>query len=548
VTFNKKRQCCCNADTGPKYLEVFPEIDSTSSEKQLSGTYSYWIFLGDVANEPGTSRPAYDTVIFNVLSSTQNTNATSDIEYLDFTNTVFISTGRFDCAANGESSWKELSSNSGENGQGIALARRGFTWSFSSRFLTESQLFALDENRIRVYRPGPSSDFAPRAFDNGYFFVSNQYNATPAISDTLTRSDGETFNYVVYPKVCANLPDRIIDEDGVVWFDFSAHFPATVTLTWSGSGSVIVREGPQTNAPRQTKSYAISYTATYEKIVLDNGTGQTSVCKYVKSNQSGELPNGRHLLGPRVDFTVTFEGPDGPYDIVYQVGLIDEAPDVIFASQNRYNGFTDIFGTFTPLPGREYTYQRHGARLNKNFSQNTDACYLYCGDCSGGGGSVAAFDKTPYNFAGTSVTDKNSNAFLARFPFGEVSFTPSQAPPYQIEDDNTTGDEIPTSGLGEPFILGWAPVLSWSDDAGSGSVTFEIEDHTYPNGPDTFFSQLPDLRCDDTFGAIDFYIGFLGVVAPGEGNTPIEADVQFLSFPFSSALSRSKSLLISSIS
>ena len=188
MTFNKKRQCCCNADTGPKYLEVFPEIDSTPSEKQLSGTYSYWIFLGDVANEPGTSRPAYDTVIFEVLGNTQNTNATSDIEYLDFDNTVFVSSGRFDCAENGESSWKKLVNFSGDRDQGVALARRGFTWSFESRFLTESQLFELDENRIRVYRPGPSSDFAPRSFDKGYFFVSGQYDATPAISDNSTRS------------------------------------------------------------------------------------------------------------------------------------------------------------------------------------------------------------------------------------------------------------------------------------------------------------------------------------------------------------------------
>tara|TARA_R100001440_G_scaffold22980_4_gene37450 strand:+ start:11800 stop:13395 length:1596 start_codon:yes stop_codon:yes gene_type:complete len=530
------------------YLEVFPEINSTSSEKQLSGTYSYWILLGDVENEPGTSRPANDTVIFSVFSNTNNSNATSDIEYLDFTDTVFVSSGKFDCAANGESAWKNLSSSSDERGQGMALARRGFTWSDSSRFLTESQVFALEENRVKVYRPGSSSSFGPKAFNSGYFFVSGQYDQSPAISETHTRSDGEEFEYVVYPKICANLPDRIIDEDSVVWFDFSAHFPSTVTLTWSGSGSVILREGGGINDPRQTKTYGMNYTATYEKIIVDSGA--TSVVKYVKTNQSGELDSGKHLLGPRVDYTVTFEGPDGNFDIVQQVGLVNEAPDIIFASQNRYNGVADIFGSgFNQVPGREFIYQRNGARLNKNFSQNTDACYLWCTECDGGQ-SIPTFDKTPYTFAGTAVDNKNSNAFLARFPSGfPYNFiNPNQHPPFLIEEDNTTGGEIFTSGVGEPFVLGWAPILSWSDEAGSGSVTFELEDHQYPGSSDTFYHKKPELRCDDFFGPINFYLGFTAASNPGEGNGPVEKNPELLTPNFGQLNNPAKSLYISSIS
>lgn len=537
MTFNKKRQCCCNADTGPKYLEVFPEIDSTPSEKQLSGTYSYWIFLGDVANEPGTSRPAYDTVIFEVFGNTQNTNATSDIEYLDFANTVFVSSGRFDCAENGESSWKKLVNFSGDRDQGVALARRGFTWSFESRFLTESQLFELEENRIRVYRPGPSSDFAPRSFDKGYFFVSGQYDATPAISDNLTRSDGETFNYVVYPKVCANLPDRIFDEDGTLWFDFSAHFPPTITLTFSGSGDVRLREGPLQGSPVQTKSYNVNFTATYEKIVVDNTNIRTSVVKYEKTNQSGEqIPfTDKHLVGPRVDFTVTFDGPDGPYDIVYNVGLTASAPDFIFAHQNRYNAQIDIFGTstFNYVPGIEYIFQRQGARLNKNFSQNVDACYLFCLTCEGNS-SGFTYDKTPFNFAGTDLDNKNSNAWYARHPSGRYSIAPGANPPYLIEENNTTGGEIPTNGLSQPQILGWSPLITWSDNASTGSISMDLEDNKYPGGPNAFYPDLPNLRCSSITGggAVDFFVGQLGVLAPGEGNTPQEINTSFV-FPHS---------------
>lgn len=417
MTFNKKRQCCCGVDTGPKYLEVFPKIDSTSSEKQLSGTYSYWIFLGDVANQPGTNRPAYDTVIFEVFSSTKNTNATSNITYLDFTNTVFVSTGKFDCAVNGETSWKKLVNFGGDRDQGVALARRGFTWSFSSRLLTESEVFALEENRIRVYYPGPSSDFGPRAFDEGYFFVSSQYDQTPAISDNLTRSDGVSFNYVVYPKIAANLPDRIFDEDGTVWFDFSVHFPPTLTLTFSGSGDVRVN-----NDPIQTKSYDVNFTATYEKVVVD--VGRTSVVKYERTSQSGEEigQSDQYLVGPRVDFTVSFDGPNGPYDIVGKVGLKTRAPDFIFAHQNTYRSQIDIFGFSSAnfVPGIEYIFQRQGAKLNKNFSQNVDACFLLCLSCDGNNAGFT-YDKTPFNFAGTNLDNKNSNAWFARHPTGRFT-------------------------------------------------------------------------------------------------------------------------------
>lgn len=535
MTFNKKRQCCCNADTGPKYLEVFPEIDSTSSEKQLSGTYSYWIFLGDVANEPGTSRPAYDTVLFEVFSSTNNTNATSDIEYLDFPNTVFVSTGKFDCAENGESSWKKLVNLSGDRDQGVALARRGFTWNFSSRFLTESQVLALEENRIRVYYPGPSSDFGPRAFDDGYFFVSGQYDATPAISENLTRSDGQTFNYVVYPKVCANLPDRIFDEDGTLWFDFSAHFPATLTLTFSGSGDVRLREAPNFNAPIQTKSYDVNFTATYEKVIVDNSILKASVVKYEKTSQSGE--DG--LVGPRVDFTVTFEGPSGPYDIVFQVGVTTSfTPDFIFAHQNRYNAQTDIFGTSPAnyVPGIEYIFQRQGARLNRNFSQNVDACYLYCLTCEGNSPGFT-YDATPFNFAGIDLDNKNSNAWYARHPFGRYFF--NQNPPYQIEEDNTTGGEIPTNGLSQPQVLGWAPLISWSDNASTGSISMDLEDNKYTGAPNAFYPDLPNLRCSSDSGAIPFFIAEGSVSAPGEGNGPIEINLPFVTPPslFTSSIS-----------
>ena len=543
MTFNKKRQCCCGVDTGPKYLEVFPKINSTSSEKQLSGTYSYWIFLGDVANQPGTDRPAYDTVIFEVFASTQNTNATSDITYLDFTDTVFVSTGKFDCAVNGETSWKKLVNFKGERDQGVALARRGFTWSFASRLLTESEVFALEENRIRVYYPGPSNTFGPAAFDEGYFFVSGQYDETPAISDNLTRSDGETFNYVVYPKISANLPDRIFDEDGTVWFDFSVHFPETLTLTFSGSGSVRVRERPTFNSPVQTKSYGVNFTATYEKVVVDNSTQRTSVVKYEKTDQSGfDDSSGSHLVGPRVDFTVSFDGPDGPYNIVYNVGLSTSAPDFIFAHQNRYNNRIDIFGTavFNFVPGIEYIFQRHGARLNKNFSQNVDACYLFCLTCDGNSAGFT-YDKTPFNFAGTDLDNKNSNAWYARHPSGLYSIAPNGNPPYQIEEDNTTGGEILRGGLCEPQVLGWAPLLTWSDIASTGSVTMDLENGKYSAGPDAFYPDLPDLRCPSIGpgGAIDFFIGETGVVNPGEGNGPVEITSSFVFPPslFTSSIS-----------
>ncbi len=535
MTFNKKRQCCCGVDTGPKYLEVFPKIDSTSSEKQLSGTYSYWIFLGDVANQPGTSQPAYNTVIFQVSSSTQNTNATSNIEYLDFTNTVFVSTGKFDCAANGETSWKKLVNSSGDRDQGVALARRGFTWNSSSRFLTESEVFALEENRIRVYYPGPSSDFGPRAFDTGYFFVSGQYDETPAISDNLTRSDGQTFGYVVYPKISANLPDRIFDEDGTVWFDFSAHFPSTLTLTFSGSGSLRVREGPLQNSPFQTKSYAVNFTATYEKVVVDNTTLRTSVVKYEKTNQSGEqIPfSDQYLVGPRVDFTVSFDGPNGPYDTVYNVGLKTSAPEFIFAHQNRYNAQIDIFGTsaFNFVPGIEYIFQRQGAKLNKNFSQNVDACYLFCSTCDGNSTGFT-YDKTPFNFAGTDLDNKNSNAWYARHPSGLYIVATGANPPYEIEQDNTTGGEIPTNGLSQPQLLGWAPLLTWSDNASSGSITMNLEDGKYSGAPDAFYPDLPDLRCPSLGpqGAIDFFIGETGVPQVAEGAGPVEINANFV-FP-----------------
>ena len=506
------------------YLEVFPKIAPTGSEKRLTGTYSYWIFLGDVAKEPGTNEPAYDTVLFEVFSNTQNTNATSDIEYLDYTDSVFVPSGKFDCAEDGETSWKKLVNNGGENDQGVALARRGFTWSDASRFLTESQVLALEENRVKVYRPVSSTSFGPRAFNNGYFFVNGQYDQTPAISENFTRSDGEVFNYVVYPKVCANLPDLIFDTDGTVWFDFSVNFPSSITLSYSGTGSILFRKGQNINDPIVRSSVGISFNATYEKVVVENTILRTSVVKYVKTDQSGEeLDGGFTLISNRASFTIQWEGPDGPYTNTYRVGLKAKAPDVIFGQQNRYNNRTDIFGTsaFNYVPGLEYIYERKGARLNKNFSQNVDACYLYCANCEGTQEGVT-YNKTPFNSDGTGTKTKNRNAWHSRFPYGNYFVPPLTNPPYEIEDENSTGGEIPS--ISDPLIVGWGPQISWSNDAGT-AVSLGIEDGKYPNGPDAFYPDLPDLRCTSFIegggtGAVDFFVAISGGGPLGEGADP----------------------------
>ena len=514
------------------YLEVFPYVDSTSSEKKLSGTYSYWIYMGDVDNEPGTSLPEYDTVLFNVLSNTKNTNSNTPITFADYDGTVFVATGSFSCVPNGEDEWKELVSSSGEKRSGVALARRGFYWTLSSRFLAESDVLALSENRVRVGNPSPSSSDPASKFDSGYYFVDDQYDASPAISDTRTRDDGETFEWVVYPKIAANIPDRIIDEDEVLWFDFSAHFPASVRVNFSGTAKIRFKAGNSdydASPDFQIVNCPIDCYAIYEKQIVE--INQTSVVKYAKTFQSRELDDGsgNYAAGPTVDATVSwsFNG-ESLYDTVFQFTVRAFAPEVIFAHQNNYSGGIDVFqfSQFEGIEDREYVYQRGGARLNKNFTQNEDACYLFCGSCDGTGGSFPPWDQTPFNFGGVSQKNKNANAWLARFPRDPFRQNIPLNPPYEIEDDNSTGGEIEMNGIGTPpYVSGWGPLIVWGDEAGSGSVTFETYSNNFAGAPDTYDPDFPDLRCSSD-GVVNFYVAERNFGSPpGEDNSPYPLSV-----------------------
>lgn len=513
MTFNKKRQCCCNADTGPKYLEVFPYIDSLASEKGLTGTYSYWIFLGDVANEPGTSRPAYDTVIFEVSSNTTNTSASTDITYIDFQDTVLVTSGKFDCAKAGQSSFTELTVR-GDNGLGLCLSRRGFTWSHSSRFITESALAGLNENRIIVEKTLPWAGNPIDGYDKvGYAFSAipvvggSFYDLEPAVSHVMTRSDGETFLYEIYPAISANLPEVIKSGDDT-WFDFTATFPDEINLTYSGDITV---RGPVSEA-----SASFSIQATYEKKTpLVNDSFSSFGYEY-KEDNGGEFPDDSIFL--------IYESFD--YRNVGSVDLAKEGGGVftsvfafqpwrkwVFQHATAPNGLPWGEPAVMPAPFAPERWNRQAGRLKKNISQNLEANYIACVGCDVQGVKGITRSCTPQKYEGIGNTDRNFNHYLNNFQRASLE----GSAPLNDSNNSTGGEILRPNDKTVPPLQSVAPIISWSTPAGSSSVTFELT--TFGGSPITFYPDFPNQECSfsgvrpyvDTNTIPSNFLGDLGV-------------------------------------
>lgn len=489
MTFNKKRQCCCGVDTGPKYLEVFPHIDSLTSEKGLPGTYSYWIFLGDVANQPGTTRPAYDTVIFEVNSGTTNTSATSDITYIDFEDTVLVTTGKFDCAKSGQSTFNELTVR-GDNGLGLCLARRGFTWSHSSRFITESALAALNENRVIVESTLPWAGNPIDGYDKvGYAFSAvpvvggSFYDLAPAVSHTMSRSDGETFVYEIYPAISANLPEVIKSGDDT-WFDFTATFPDEIDLTYSGDITV--------RGPISDVSSSFTIQATYEKKTPVVNDSFSSFGYEYKEDNGDELPDDAIFIAYK-QFN---------YKQVGSVNVPKEGGGVfpcflafqpwrqwVFQHATAPSGSPWGESEVMPLPFAPERWNRQAGRLKKNISQNLEANFTACVGCNVQATKGIGRICTPQKYEGIGNTNKNYNHFLNNFR--RAAFEGSAT----LDDSNnsTGGEIVRPNDLTVPPLQSVAPIISWSAPAGSSSVTLELT--TFGGSPITFYPDFPNQEC-----------------------------------------------------
>lgn len=513
MTFNKKRQCCCNADTGPKYLEVFPYIDSLTSEKGLTGTYSYWIFLGDVANEPGTSRPAYDTVIFEVNSNTTNTTATSDITYIDFEDTVLVTSGKFDCAKAGQSSFTELTVR-GDNGLGLCLSRRGFTWSHSSRFITESALAALDENRIIVEKTLPWTGNPIDGYDKvGYAFSTvpvvggSFYDLEPAVSHLMTRSDGESFIYEIYPAISANLPEVIKSGDDT-WFDFTATFPDEIDLTYSGDITV--------RGPISEESASFTITATYEKKTpLVNDSFSSFGYEYKEDNGDDFPDDSIFLIYESFDYrnVGSVDLPKEGGGVFTSVFAFQPWRKWVFQHATAPNGLPWGEPAVMPAPFAPERWNRQAGRLKKNISQNVEANYTACVGCNVQQVKGIGRSCTPQKYEGIGNTDKNFNHYLNNFQ--RASWEGSA--PLNDSNNSTGGEILRPNDYTVPPLQSVAPIISWSTPAGSSSVTFELT--TFGGEPITFYPDFPNQECSFS-GVIPFvdtntipsnFLGNLGV-------------------------------------
>lgn len=499
--------CCCGTDDNPFYLELFPVVTIQSGEKSLSGTYSFWLNLEDTTLSEST-------LMFDYVTGATNTNATADITYNSTTGIamVFPPNGNGDigtkCLKDGVTSFSDHTLLL----RADTLVRRGMEPKTTSRVVRLSDVLALSENRILFSKiESKTNAGVPGTYwydRRGFVFVNDQYHATPAVSTTVTRNDGETFNWEIYPKVSANLPEKIVarnpnDNTHEEWFDFTHTFPNTITIRHKATHDIQVQ-------PRQFVNDFVSIdldaTSTYTKTV----TGYSDADPGPLGPSTGEMFYTRTSTS-----SDTWNGSGTSYNYTDQQGnnvtanLKVEYPTTgsVFAHSNFVQGFSP--------PDEDEDY-RGAVRLNKNISTNLNANLSSCTNCDPFGNPRLQQSCTPLNYDSETV-NKNVNNSMVQNPISVSD---------QIFSPNTTGGLVswPGAAFG-PYdiaaiqMAGLAPTIQWGEC--SASVSFTLQDMKYGGEPTVFYPDGPQIGClYGNAGSGDFVFAFRGL-PPGGGDVEV---------------------------
>tara|TARA_R100000654_G_scaffold58054_1_gene84667 strand:- start:780 stop:2573 length:1794 start_codon:yes stop_codon:yes gene_type:complete len=370
MTMNKKRLCCCGTSLpGIRFIEVFPYNAIPSGVTKLDGTISFWIRLA----APTTVSDS--TVIFKatgIANKQTATNATADVTFADHEDAILVF---------GTSSWREIRA-VGQTFEGApadsfkqnkSLNHRGWTWdNASSRLLTDSQMNALTgETRVIWNKPVNSAN---RALDgteditiadaNGYLFVSDAYNNSPALSQTLTADDGTSHVYRYYPYVEATQPEQLAYwtsssipplTDRVLVFDFADIFPSTLSITYRVRGTIRdINSGAQ-------NGFDETFSKTYNKTTVSAFGGIPSKSPYRFDQSSFPVPTG-DLLTPH-----GFQGSYGSSTLdsparARSIQTVYRLPETVEADEHTFTisaafGSASVIIANIPIYAFRYFYQ-----------------------------------------------------------------------------------------------------------------------------------------------------------------------------------------------
>ena len=504
MTVNKKRMCCCGTSENPYYLELFPVVTIQTGEKTLSGTYSFWLNLEDTTLSAST-------LMFDYVTGATNTNATADIPYTSTTGIamVFPPNGNSDigtkCLKSGITSMADHSLLR----RAETLVRRGMEPKTTSRVLRQSAVLALSENRILFNKiESKTTSGIPGTYwydRRGYVFVSDQYNATPAVSTTITRGDGETFVWEIHPKVSANLPEKIVARDPEnntheEWFDFTHTFPDAFTVEHKATHDIQVQ-------PRQFVNDFVSIDLDASSVYTKTITGysdaspgpfgaDTGTMSYVRTSTSSTYWNGS---GTSYNYT-----DNQGNDVTATIKILYPPPSTVFEHINAVGGFSP--------PDVDADY-RGAVKLNKDISINLNANLSSCQSCDPFQDPQLSQSCTPLNYDGRMV-DFNVNNSVVPNPISVAN---------QNFSPNTTGGSVSWQG-GASFapydiaaiqMVGMGPCIVWQEC--SSSVQLFFTDMKYGGEPDVFFPDGPQIGClYGNAGSGDFVFAFRGL-PPGGG-------------------------------
>mgnify|MGYP003142995395 CR=1 FL=1 len=493
--FNKKRQCCCNTPVvGPTFVECFPKIPINSSEKTQTGTYSFWI---EIDIDPGDLDDSFNFGTYRSGSSfVTNSSGVPDtglqagpvsLGDLKSTTDDFVFIPQNDIVGMRERGSSTTGFIQGTMfGGPIALFRRGWKITTSSRVLSASAWAALDEHRQLFTFPLDFGGLGARRLENisGFpgFIFKNTFTESPTLTFT-----GPNLTWEYDTALAANVPATYgFVGSGKKFYDFTHHFPSTITLNISGTTPIAYGDGTHTNAVPGTQAPKYADVSLSGSIVL---------------NKVSQFPAGGGVFPCVYEVDASASSPTiGSVD----VQVDDGSGNITTKTIEILNQTTGSF----PLhwQGRTETLEFPGFPVSffSPITCTTDIGYqpglngFVCSDCNPNSGEYVYGNCSPKNYPGSSLGRKNCFPLL------------DQVDESSVFQDNTVGFDYVEGLFSDDLPLGYsfqfsqgcanfiegldiAPVFTWGK-ATNSAVTVSVEKPSSP-GLSSYLVSTPDTAC-----------------------------------------------------
>ena len=501
--FNKKRQCCCNTPVvGPTFVECFAKIPINSSETTQKGTFSYWVELDIASTDLTDSFNFGDYSAGSCFTDAGAGLGISNLTFGDLKSTtddyVFYPQTTVLMRERGASQTAFITGTMFDTPWG--LIRRGWKITTSSRVLTSTAWAALNEHRTLFAFPQNSFDVAANAlrtisFTTLGFVFKDRFTDSPTFTFT-----GPALTWQFDTALAANIPATYgFVGSSKKFFDFTHHFPSSVTLTLSGTAPIAYGDGTHTAAVPGT---------------LAPKYADVSLSGSIVANKVSQFSSGAFPLVYQVNAS-TSSSTIGSVDVQVDDGSGNQTTKTVEILNQTTGNFP------VHWQGRTETNDFPGFP-NSLFSPitcTTDIGYqpglngFVCSECNPSSGEYVYGECSPKNYPGSTLGTKNVFPIL------------DQVDANSVFQDNTVGmdygdggglfsDDLP-NGYSFQFAQGCAnfiegldiaPVFTWGK-ATNSAVTISIEKPTAP-GLSSYLVSIPDTACSGGLfpPLVDFFI------------------------------------------